>query len=205
VGTPIEGRVTLTEEDVRRGLRETPENRQANLALPVMMGVMLLIAWTTRMGRPNASALSVVPFVIVSIIIGWSSLTAQRKQARKLFAQMLESEREHSYVFDDAGIQIQNQTSTTRLTYLALHRFLEGPTTFLLFVGAPLPQLVPKRAFAEADLSAIRELCAKHVTVRKNPDFEKPSAKRVLILLAWVLLSMALLFGLAFLGGRYLP
>jgi hypothetical protein len=66
----------------------------------------------------------------------------------------------------------------------AMHRSVETPQAFLVFTSSQIVQVVPKRAFAQEDLSRIQRMLRERIPPR--PAVNQWFEKRTVIL--WLLL-----------------
>jgi hypothetical protein len=111
--------------------------------------------------------------------------------ARLALANWTDEERRLGYRLTKDGIEIAGKKGRSRIRWPAIHRFAEGPACFVLQASEALRTVIPKRAFAEAELPLVRAMFIEWVTPR--PSTVKPrTPKPVMTLVLW--LAVVVLF-----------
>jgi hypothetical protein len=168
----VEGTLRLSAEDLDRGAAEMPERASQRLRLR-LYGVGTLLFGLI------VGAVSGGPFAVRAlwIALGLGLLVyAQLKrpnQGTSQIAAMSDEEREVSYRFDADGVRITTPVTDVSLRYAALQRQVEGQSAFLLYVKRRVAQIIPKRAFDQAQLERIRGWLRLSVPARRRPKLPR--------------------------------
>jgi len=105
--------------------------------------------------------------------------------ARQILEAKGAAELAATIVFDSSGYELKTATGASRTAWSALYSYHEGPTTFLLYSNPVVHQIVPKRAFHDADVPRIRELLRAQVTQRHATSKRRFLLRTVAL---WILL-----------------
>lgn len=73
------------------------------------------------------------------------------------------------YEFTDAGYKIASRNRSGEATWEALHGWFEGPSILALQTSQQVYEVIPKRAFASEDLTALRTVLQQHIRARASP------------------------------------
>jgi YcxB-like protein len=72
------------------------------------------------------------------------------------------------YVFDDVGVRIEAQHSTSELRWPAMIKWKHGNKMFLLYSSSRIANMIPQRFFANSeDVSAVRELFRNKIAPKR--------------------------------------
>jgi hypothetical protein len=195
----IRGQLTLTDEDVQRAIREQAGLKWWHAAL--VLPPILVVGWPAfKAGNSDNLFVSVVPTLFFVGFIGFTLRARFRTVGKQVMENKTEAERELSFHFDASGYRITTPVSTASGQWSGVHRTQESASTFLIYPASNLFQIVPKRAFAEPDVSRLRALLAEHVQPRPTRYTGTARAKKALLL--WVVLIIMFLFIWQFLGGE---
>jgi YcxB-like protein len=119
---------------------------------------------------------------------GWAIATlVPRIGARRSLANKSEPERTMKYVFSPKGIEITTSTHVSRRDWPTVHHFVEGPTTFGVYLTKSVLQVVPKRALRNDDVAALRAMLATHVMPPKRSRM-----RRVFVASLWFALFLVI-------------
>ncbi len=176
----VEGQYVLTQDDLHLGMREMPGARLVRwLPLATLVPV---VAFAMGDDFIWASAVGAVTLAFAFAIIYFN-----RSAARRLFRNIRPEAREIRVRFDAEGFGLNTPDASSKHSYRALHRFVEGRTALLLYTQHNLAQIVPKRVFSAEELERVRAWLRAGVTPqkRRNPY------TRILIL--WVVLIFSFL------------
>jgi hypothetical protein len=105
----------------------------------------------------------VLPVLVCGIVVVFL-FVQPRLTARRLVQAIAPgqgADRKVSYRFDAEGLTISTAGSTTTVAYRKLVRVREVKSALLLYANPRIANIVPKRAFSEADLSRVRTFLAK--------------------------------------------
>ncbi len=181
----VEGHLTLTAEDLTRAIADMPESVGARR---VMGGYGLLLIVAGVGGGWVGAALELrVMWIALGIGLMVYRHFRGRTAGNKLIAGMKSGERDVSFRFDAEGVNIKTPVSEVSLRYGALHRQHEVSTAFLLYTQARIAQVVPKRAFDDAQIEHIRQWLGAAVQERPRPN---PFKRTVVI---WAVLVVTFL------------
>jgi hypothetical protein len=170
-GDRIVGSVVLDENDVRRALELTPRIR-AFIILIAAAGTLVSVA------MPPHIPVGLVFFALLPLAQNG------RKRAASTVLQGLGSrELDVTFEFTPTELNIVRPAGSSRSEWSLYRHFTEVPTAFLIYTNALVFQIVPKRAFAEADIPRLRSLLAARLTPPPRPT---GGWKRIVIL--WLIL-----------------
>jgi hypothetical protein len=182
-GTPATITCTFVMEldDMAAGLASGM--KRIRVALAIWLFLMGLIAGATagigwQLGQ--AMVLGAFGWVLSSFI--------SRTNARRSLANKSESERTVSYAFSNEGVEVTTVNTYSRVQWSAVHRFVEGPRTFSVYLSEAVVQVIPKRALGAADADALRAMLTSHIAPRK-----RPSAFRGVLVFLWLLMILMFL------------
>jgi YcxB-like protein len=181
----IFGRVQLTEDDLRRGLAElSPLYRRRWWSLGVLVAVFGLMAMSgssATLGRlaadPSALAGMLVPVVLCVLIV-----LGPRLGARRMMKTLGLGDGEVDYRFDPEGLTIRAPGSSSTTAYRRVHSHRVTSDAFLIYSTPLIANIVPKRAFAPADLPRIEAWLAANVQPQRK--IERRSWK--ILFLVWI-------------------
>jgi hypothetical protein len=171
--SPVAGEAQLTEADFVAiwsslpRLRKRRWSRQYMLAssiVIIMSGVAGVLMLPHRMGWLFLASPTV--FVVVAAAMWWLPRErARRSWARR--AMKATGEGPVRFGFGERGMSVESQASEHQLPWAALTRWLELEHAILVYAGATLI-VVPKRAFAPAQLDSVRALLARHLQTESS-------------------------------------
>jgi YcxB-like protein len=147
------GHCRLGLEDFTRAVRQEPRTRRlVVLAMAlgsagVVLGAGLL--WTAH-GRSGAVLMGVG-------LACFAAYNVPDQIAQRWFTRTPPAARLVKYTLGAQGLIISSEASRELHEWTALHGYQEVPDSFLIWVSAKLFLIVPKRAFAAADLARVTE------------------------------------------------
>jgi hypothetical protein len=152
----------LTEQELVSGLVLTAPLRR--YLLPVY-GAFIGFFMVASIGFGASLAASVVLGTL-----GWFlgpklySGNAKRAVANKTMA-----ERSVTWRFSAEGYEVTTPHSQSRADWSTMHRFIDGPTSFVLYVSEAVVHVIPKRALHPDDVPVLTAMLASRITPRKKP------------------------------------
>jgi hypothetical protein len=156
---------------------------KVRLAAPVVLFAMGLVSGAS-MGTPLQLA-----HALGLGILGWALWTLVfRALARRSLANKSDAERTVTFTFSAEAVEVTTATTYSRSMWPAVHRFVEGPKTFIFYMGESIVQIVPKRALRSDEVDALRAMLTSRVTPRKKPA----SPLRIVVL--WLALFVLYMF-----------
>lgn len=147
------GHCRLGLEDFKHAVRQEPRTRQlVALAMALGSAGVALGAWlvATAHGRSG----------VLSIGLGLASFAAYNLPdliAQRWFTRTPPAARLVKYTLGAQGLIITSEASRELHGWTELEGYQEVPDSFLIWVSAKLFLIVPKRAFATADLARVTE------------------------------------------------
>jgi len=177
----VTGTALLSEEDMRAGLLLTATN--ARWVMPVVAAFVGFSATTSFASLPiqiaTALALGIAGWLL------WPMLFSAA--ARRSLANKSDAERTVTWRFSPESVEITTATSYGRFDWSAIHRFLEGSETFVLYISEVAVQVIPKRVFRSEAVDALRAMFTQRITPRKK------RSRVGLVLALWMLLLLMFL------------
>jgi hypothetical protein len=152
---PVTGTIELDERDLAPAIvRMSPIYRIRWL---VVLWVAFSATYSALGGTISKALLPVVMSAAFAVFLfAWPRLTA-----RRLVRSIAHGGDAHvAYRFDHEGLTIRAAGVTTTLAYRQLVRVREVRTALLLYTTSQLANIVPKRAFSQADLPRVRAFLA---------------------------------------------
>jgi hypothetical protein len=181
----VVGTVRLTQKDLAGALCEMSWFFRLRwvlvLSIVVVAGTWVVAGLTAASSQapaqPPVAALVFAAFFAAATFLG------PRMTARRIIRALAQAgDPEVTYRFDDEGVTIRATGSTTTFAYRRILKTREGKTAFFIYCSPMVANIVPKGAFAPADVDRVRALIAAHVT----PKPMGAGGRKVIIL--WVVL-----------------
>lgn len=186
-GNPvIVGSVSLSRADLQRANDELTRAGGRAVVIIGLLGLVLVLAAGISEGRAQTQWLTfALPLIFMAVMPHYF-----RYQQRRAVVRLLESkfpaEIETRFELGESGYVSRNTTSTIDVPWSSVLSQRETSSAFVLASLNPTTRLVlPKRAFPDSALPAIRELLRAHVRTVSMPN----ARRRVLI--AWALIFIA--------------
>lgn len=175
---------TLSEEDLRRAIKQLPA-----LRLLTLWGIVIVLLFAVWIGLgPNSDlSLSMLSLVVLLGLTAVFWYFATIIQARRQHRSMKDTERVITYEFTPNGFSSESAGASSRVDYARVHRVVDGKHSLLIYCNPHSAQVVPKRAFAEGDLKIVQGWLHDAVTPRHAKTF----LVRTVIL--WVVLVVVFL------------
>jgi hypothetical protein len=149
---------------------------------PVLFGVMGLVS-----GAAMGATWQIVQALGLGTL-GWMLWPLlYRASARRALANKSDAERTVTFVLSPESVEVTTPNTYSRTKWPGVHRFVESPNTFLLYLSEAMAQVIPKRALRSHEVDALRAMFTSHVAPRKKA----PGLGRVVAL--WFLLLVLFL------------
>jgi hypothetical protein len=110
--------------------------------------------------------------------------------AKRALANKPEAERTFYWRFSPDGFEITTPASYSRANWSIIHRFLEGPTAFVLYASEAVVHVIPKSALRGDDVNALRALLTSRIIARKKPSL---ASRFAWVGVLWVVLILMFL------------
>jgi hypothetical protein len=169
----IEGSTTLTRADFAEVVEYLPGFKRSWWGFALLALAMLLFS-----GLSFAPAYSsLIPAALMVALLFYFQGFRRRDWVKRAYEQL---GGDTSFRFDEFGLHVDAQLRQHRLAWQTLLRVrLETPRSFLIYTSPQAVFVIPKRAFAAADIARIRELCAERVDYRPAETRGTASLKSV--------------------------
>jgi len=187
----IAGSVVLNENDVRRALDITPGHR----------ALLMLIAAAATVA--SAAIPPHVPVGVAFFLVLPLARRGRERAARLILDGLGSRELDVTFEFTPGEVSVTRPAGSSRSEWSLYRHFTEVPSAFLIYTNALVFHVVPKRAFAEADVPRLRALLAARLTPPPPP---RPGWRRIVALWALLVVSFVVIWQL--IGkdaGRPLP
>lgn len=192
----VTGSIGLTERDLVLGVREISNLFRFRWLLLALTSVMFGIA---AVSNSSVCAAHNLPELVGLGVFYLAIFAGPRWSARRLYRSLIKAgDSQVFYRFDAQGVTIRASGQTTSFAYRLLSRFRETAATFLLKRDGGLTTIVPKRAFADAEVSRLRALLSAEV--KHEPGRGLGRAGKLVVL--WVALVFAFVVMWQFLNAR---
>lgn len=147
------GECRLDLEDFARAVRQEPRTRQL-VQLATALGVLALPAglWLLSSGRMR---LGIIGCGLG--LLGFAAYHLPEQIARRWFARTPAAARQVKYTLHARGLIITSELSRELHEYARLYGYQQVPDCFLIWVSPALFVILPKRAFAAADVPRVHE------------------------------------------------
>jgi hypothetical protein len=174
--------VLMTVEDLSSGLLLTASKARWIMAfVAAMMGFAL-----SSLAHPGIQVL------VGAVCSGLGWIFAPKLflgNARRSLANKSESERTIVWRFSPDGYEITTAASYSRANWSTIHRFLEGPKSFVLYASEAMVHVIPKSALRGDDVNVLRAMFTSRIIPRKKPSM----ASFTWVPLLWLLLILVFL------------
>lgn len=184
----IVGQTDVGEVDLAQALGRLRGNRRPWL-LPVLMVAAMLVFMALSPSRIGSETLLsfVLPVSVVAILMTYFQVAGKRAWVKQALANIGGPT---TYRFDDFGFSSESQLRQHRLAWATLTRTVETPEAFLIYTTPQTLLIIPKRAFADADVAALGSLLLARV--KQQPIVTGRVSGRFTLLL-WVVLVVTFL------------
>jgi hypothetical protein len=178
--------VRLEVDDMTEALKQ--QIGKIRWVTPVMFGTMGLVS-----GAAMGPTWQIVQALGLGTI-GWGLwVLLYRAGARRSLASKSDAERTVTFVLSPESVEVTTPNTYSRTKWPGVHRFVESPKTFLLYLSEAMAQVIPKRALRSHEVDALRAMFASHVVPRKKaPGFGRAIALCLLLLVLFLALSQFL-------------
>lgn len=176
---PEKGAVTLTLSDIEAGLSALPRAKFARLvAWGGGIAVAALVAYRWIEGRDRTSLLVVA--VVLFALLAINSNPAKRI-AKRVYSSLPEDSKHLRIFADEQGFRVVSNQNETRLDWGDVRRFVETRHVLVVFVSQHDAQILPKRAFNESELTAIRGWASTKIRKHDEPWLTPELRMRMMI------------------------
>jgi len=176
---PEKGAVTLTLADIEAGLSALPRAKFARLVTWVGGGaVAALVGYRWIEGRDRTS-LVIVAAVLFALLAINSNPT--RRIAKRVHASLPEDAKRIRILADERGFRVVSNDRESLLDWSEVRRFLETRHVLVVFVSQHDAQILPKRAFTESELTAIRGWASSKIRKHDEPWLTPELRTRMMI------------------------
>ena len=179
-GTAILGNAVLTQEDFKRAWWHLGHPRV------VLQATLVALAGILFLYRTDSIATICTAIVTWSLLLGFLLYRGRARFARTATEQLRGGAVE--YRLDEQSFATRAPGTEARIDWSNVHRFVEAPSAFLVYTSPVYAVIMPKRAFAESDVPAIRNLLAQRI----QPRPKKPLLARKTLWL-WLVLIVSFL------------
>ncbi|HMA95222.1 MAG TPA: YcxB family protein [Polyangiaceae bacterium] len=194
---PEKGAVTLTLADIETGLAALPRAKFARLVTWVGAGaVAALVAYRWIEGRDRTS-LVVVAAVLFALLAINSNPT--RRIAKRVYGSLPEDSKRLRISADEQGFRVVSNENETELGWSEVRRFVETRNVFVVFVSQHDAQILPKRAFTESELVAIRGWASTKIQRHDEPWLTPELRTRMMI---WLVVFAFVWIAWTYFGGH---
>lgn len=157
----IVGQTDVGEADLKQAQARLPGNRRPWLTPVLMVAFMLLyVALTPSAITTHTLLVFVLPVSFAAIGITYFQIAGKRAWVKQALANVGGPT---TYRFDDFGFSSESKLRQHRLAWAALARTVETPEAFLIYTTPQTLLIIPKRAFSDADVMALRSLLPERV------------------------------------------
>ncbi len=176
---------TLSEEDLRRGIKELPALRRVFWMWGILIGLFLVI-WVA-LSPTGPDSMSVLSAVVPCVLLGLAFWYFTGMGAKRQHRSMRDAERDITYEFTPSGFSSESPGASSHVDYSRVHRYVDAKHSLLIFCNSSTAQVVPKRAFAAGDLETVQHWLQAAVQPRRTKTFLARS------LILWIVLIVAFL------------
>jgi hypothetical protein len=152
---------TLTHEDMAPGLTLASKSIQ-----------MIVPAYSAFLGYMVGSSFG--PAVQAALAVGFAAMgwfwgaRLSVVRARAALANKSDAERTFTWRFTPQGYEVGTVNSFARGDWSSVHRFIEGPKTFVLYPSELALHVIPKAALHPEDVPLLSKLLASRIAPRKK-------------------------------------
>jgi hypothetical protein len=183
--TAILGKAALTPEDFKGVWWHLRHVRLALLRAALAMLACILVLY--RASESTAPIpVAICTAILASALVGLLLYRGRSRWALTATEQLRGGAVE--YRLDQQSIATRSPGTEARVDWSNVHRFVEAPSAFLVYTSPAYAVIMPKRAFAESDVQALRNLLAQRIAPRPK---EPLVARRTIGL--WVVLILGFL------------
>lgn len=177
----IVGQTDVGEADLKQAQARLPGNRRWWL-MPVLMvaSMLLYVALTPSAVTTHTVLVFVLPVSFAALGITYFQIAVRRAWVKQALANIGGPT---TYRFDDFAFSSESKLRQHRLAWAALARTVETPEAFLIYTTPQTLLIIPKRAFSDTDVAALRGLLPERV--KQQPLATGRISGRV-TLLVWV-------------------
>lgn len=184
----IVGQTDVGEADLSQALARLPGNQRPWLMPVLMVAFMLLyLVLTPSELTTHTILVFALPVGFAAVGIMYFKVAGKRAWIKQALANVGGPT---SYRFDDFGFSSESQLRQHRLAWATLTRTVETPEAFLIYTTPQTLLIIPKRAFADADVAALGSLLLARV--KQQPIVTGRVSGRFTLLL-WVVLVVTFL------------
>jgi hypothetical protein len=173
------GEVVLSLADVEAGLSALPRAKLARAISWVgATAVIGMVAYRWLEGRDRTS-LVIIGVLLLGLL--FTNRNPARRIAKKVYASLDDASRRMRLQVDELGFRVASNGNESVLAWSEVRRCVETRAVFVVFVSQHDAQILPKRAFSDADQRLIREWSKSKIVTRAEPWLTPELRKRMLI------------------------
>lgn len=188
------GEVTLTLSDIEAGLSALPRAKVARIVVwGGAVAVATLVVYRYLQGGDRTS-LVVIGIVMIGLLL--VNRNPSRRIAARIHASLPEDARRLRVSVSEQGFSVTSSGNESLLAWSKVLRCVESRNVFVVFLSRRDAQILPKRAFTEAELSAIRGWARTNIIRHDEPWFTPALRLRLMV---WLVV-----FALVWIAWTYL-
>ncbi|HEY5961434.1 MAG TPA: YcxB family protein [Polyangiaceae bacterium] len=178
----MSGEVVLSLADVEAGLSALPRAKIAKTISWVGAAAVIgMVAYRWMEGRDRTALVMIGALLLVLLV---TNRNPARRIAKRVYASLDDASRRMRITVDDEGFRVATNGNESLLPWSDVRRCVDSRTVFVVFVSQHDAQILPKRAFSDADQRRIRELSKSKILERNEPWLTPELRKRMLLWLA---------------------
>jgi hypothetical protein len=176
------GEVELRLSDVEAGLASLP---RAKIARAISLGggalVIALVGYRWYEGKDRTMLVAIAAALLALLFVN-------RNPARKIAKQVYESlpaeARRIGVLITEQGILLRSSGTESELAWSSIWKLVETREVIVVFVSRENAQILPKRAFSEAQLVELRKLAKARIVEHHEPFLTPELQKRLFVWLS---------------------
>jgi hypothetical protein len=173
------GEVELRLSDVEAGLASLP---RAKVARAISLGgaalVIALVGYRWYEGK-DRSMLAVIGAALLGLL--FVNRNPARKIAKRVYDALPPEARHIGVLVSDEGILLRSSGAESSLAWSSIYKLVETREVIVVFVSRENAQILPKRAFSEAQLLELRTLAKQRIVTRDEPFLTPELQKRLML------------------------
>ena len=136
---------------------------RSSIGYRILLGMATLVLAVGAFELYELGFAKAVPAILVGVFWAACPTFLFSWRVRRDFKKHPNLSREYSLDADDSGIKLTGDFVEQAGKWPVYTKFRETPNLFMLYYGARLFLMVPKRAFQNTDLGLFRELIARNI------------------------------------------
>jgi hypothetical protein len=194
------GEVALTLSDIEAGLSALPRAKATRyIVWGGAVAVVAMVAYRWMEGR-NHTSLVVIGVVLLGILA--VNGNPAKRIAKKVYASLPDDAKTLRISVDETGFSVTSSGNESMLPWSEVQRCIETRQVLVVFVSRHDGQILPKRAFSEADLRSVREWSKTKIVRRHVPAQPWLTPEVRSRMLIWLVVFALVWTGLIMYGKR---